>query len=148
MKCLFCQKPNFTDLIYQTKYWYVFLIGNQNYLGRCIVALKRHSGDLAELKKEEFEDFFELVKKLEFALRKSFRATMFNWTCLMNDAYKDKKPEPHVHWHFWPRYNNKVKFAGLVFEDLDFGHHYDKSKKKEISKVAKKAIIAKIKENL
>ncbi|OGY79764.1 MAG: hypothetical protein A3B74_01835 [Candidatus Kerfeldbacteria bacterium RIFCSPHIGHO2_02_FULL_42_14] len=148
MTCLFCQKPNPIDFVHQTKYWNVFLAWDQTYLGRCIVALKRHCGDLAELKKEEYDEFIELVKRLESALRKSFDATMFNWTCLMNDAYQEKNPEPHVHWHFRPRYNHKVEIAGLVFEDLEFGHHYDRTKKREISEVAKKTIVSKIKENL
>jgi diadenosine tetraphosphate (Ap4A) HIT family hydrolase len=85
---------------------------------------------------------------LESALRKTFDATMFNWTCLMNDAYKEKIPEPHVHWHFRPRYNHKVKVADLTFEDMEFGHHYDKNNEKKISEDIKKIIVSKIKEQL
>ncbi len=113
-----------------------------------MVILKRHSGDLAKLKKEEWEEFIELVKKLESALRKSFDASMFNWTCLMNGAYQEKNPKPHVHWHFRPRYGHKVEIANLVFEDLEFGHHYDRTKKREISEKVRNIIISKIKENL
>lgn len=147
MPCLFCQKQNPADIVLQTKYWNVFLAYDQTYLGRCIVALNRHCGDLAELKREEWDEYIELVKKLESAMRRTFDATMFNWACLMNDTYQEQNPEPHVHWHFRPRYNHKVDIAGLIFEDLEFGYHYDKAKDRRISDDAKKIIVSKIKEN-
>ena len=111
------------------------------------MTLKRHCGDLAELKKEELLDFLEVVRNLESALKKAFGAVMFNWTCLMNNAYQAKIPQPHVHWHFKPRYDKKVKFAGLVFEDLEFGHHYSREEIK-VSDIIQKKIIEKIKNNL
>ena len=143
-KCIICQYLKKDIPIYETKYWRVVLASDQRYLGRCFVALKRHCGNLAELKKEEWLDFAELAKKLEAALKKAFDATMFNWTCLMNNAYQEAHPNPHVHWHFRPRYNHKVKFAGLIFEDEEFGHHYDNVKSKEISTETKNKIIEKI----
>jgi diadenosine tetraphosphate (Ap4A) HIT family hydrolase len=148
MACDICSGMDPSALIDQTKHWSVFLSYNQNYIGRCIIVLKRHCGDLAELKLEEWQEFSGLVEKLESALREAFKATMFNWTCLMNDAYKNKNPEPHVHWHFIPRYNHQVKVAGLVFEDLDFGHHYDKNKERKVPENVKEIIILKIKEAL
>ncbi len=30
-------------------------------------------------------------------------------------------PDPHVHWHYIPRYNHAVEFEGLLFEDPYFG---------------------------
>lgn len=86
------------------------------------------------------------MKKLESALKKSFNATMSNWTCLMNNAYQNEPPNPHIHWHFRPRYNHKVEFAGLTFEDPEFGHHYDRTRKQEISVDVKRKIIEKIRE--
>ncbi len=69
-------------------------------------------------------DFLALVRKLETLCRKTFGATMFNWTCLMNNAYQNSPPEPQVHWHFRPRYDAPVKVAGKTFEDPNFGYHY------------------------
>ncbi|MEK6820503.1 MAG: HIT family protein, partial [Nanoarchaeota archaeon] len=88
------------NLIFETKYWKISLADNQYYLGRCIVGLKRHASSLSGLDAEEITNFLEVVKKLEYSLKKSFNATMFNWSCLMNHVYKDKKPNPHVHFHF------------------------------------------------
>ncbi|MFA6252131.1 MAG: HIT family protein [Candidatus Paceibacterota bacterium] len=114
------------DLIFETTHWNVILMPNQNYLGYCSVSLKRRDcGDLADLTNEEMLDFLQLVKKLENALRKAFNATMFNWTCLMNLSYQNNPPTPHMHWHFRPRYDHKVIFAGIEFIDQSFGQHYD-----------------------
>jgi diadenosine tetraphosphate (Ap4A) HIT family hydrolase len=136
------------SLVYETRYWKISLTDDQAYLGRCSVNLKRHCGDLADLKPDEQKDLFKVVKLLEGALRDAFGAVMFNWTCLMNNAYKAKIPKPHVHWHFRPRYDKKVKFTGIVFEDLEFAHHYSRERKLEVSSDVKKKIIEMISENL
>ena len=148
MKCNHCQKPNENELIYQTKFWKVIIASDQIYLGRCYVTLKRHCGDLAELENSEWFNFIELVKRLESTLKKSFDATMFNWACLMNNAYQNEPPNPHIHWHFLPRYNHKIEFAGEIFEDLEFGHHYNIERKQEVPSIIKKKIVDKIKESL
>jgi len=134
--------------IVETKFWNVFLVPDQSYLGRCSLELKRHCENLSELNKDEWGDFTGIVKRLEKALKKAFNATMFNWTCLMNNAYKSKSPVPHVHWHFRPRYDHSVKFNGITFEDKEFGHHYDKKRNLIVSDDIKREISKKIQESM
>lgn len=110
--------------IFETPYWEIFLNNDQLYLGRSVVLLKRDCGDLSGLSSEEATDFFEVVKKLESLMRETFNATMFNWTCMMNDAYKTKPPHPQVHWHCRPRYEHGVNLGEQTFEDPNFAHHY------------------------
>jgi diadenosine tetraphosphate (Ap4A) HIT family hydrolase len=110
--------------IFETDYWTIRLIPNQLYLGYCVVVLKRPCGDMAELTPDEVADFFVIAKKMEAAARQAFDATMFNWSCLMNLAYRNNPPDPQVHWHFRPRYNHPVKFADEIFTDPNFGSHY------------------------
>jgi diadenosine tetraphosphate (Ap4A) HIT family hydrolase len=148
MPCPFCPEPNLNELVLKTTYWRAFLAWDQTYVGRCIVALNRHCEDLADLTSDEWIEFHAVVKQLESAMKKTFAATMFNWTCLMNDAFQETPPEPHVHWHFRPRYNHSVEIAGLLFEDLEFAHHYDRTKKHEISEAEKKLVVAAIQQNL
>lgn len=138
------------DEIFETEHWKVFLMPNQTYLGYCSVSLRRRDcGDLADVTNEEVLDFLQLVKKLEAALRKAFNATMFNWTCLMNLAYQNTPPTPHVHWHFRPRYNQAVNFAGMEFIDKFFGQHYDWPPIELILEEGiRKEIIDKIKESI
>ena len=85
------------------------------------MALNRHAEDLSNLTKEEWLEFGELVCKLEFSVKQCFDVTMYNWGSLMNASYLEEPPDPHVHWHFIPRYNHEVEFDGLIFEDPYFG---------------------------
>lgn len=135
-------------ILFETSYWKVILFEDQSYLGRCVILLKRNCGELSSLTFKEWSDFSEnIVKKMEIVLKKSFNSTMFNWTCLMNDAYKDKYPKPQVHWHFRPRYKSKVTFEGEIFEDSEFAHHYSRERKKIVSNEILEKIAKKIKEN-
>lgn len=122
-------------IIYETNYWVIKLSADQSYLGRSVVVLKRYCAELSELTPAEWQDLHKnVIKKLEIALKKSFGATMFNWTCLMNNAYKSESPKPQVHWHFRPRYKKMVDFAGEHFEDPEFAHHYSRERKMIVSK--------------
>ncbi len=52
-----------------------------------------------------------------------FNATMFNFACLMNNAYKDKE-KPHVHFHFIPRYKEEIIILGKKYKDKHFGYNF------------------------
>lgn len=148
MHCDICDfvKTNNNPII-ETKYWKVLLADDQAYLGRCYVSLRRHAGDLVKLTKTEWNDLFELIVNLESSVKNAFDATLFNWTCLMNMAYQNKPYNPHIHWHFRPRYDHYVKFAGLIFKDLEFGVHYATEKERSfiVPKDIQQKIIQKIK---
>jgi len=153
MKCNYFEKLkeyNYGDLIAETEYWLILLAPDQKNLGTCVVALKRDSGDLAELKDKEWQEFSIIVKRLESALKKSFNSTMFNWGCLMNSSYLKDPPNPHVHWHFIPRYNEKVEFEGIIFEDPCFGFSTMKAKEgiRKVAEDVRTKVIKEIKDNL
>jgi diadenosine tetraphosphate (Ap4A) HIT family hydrolase len=136
-------------IIHQTKYWIIKLNPDQAYLGRLVIVAKRQVESLSDLSKNEWEDFAEIVKKLESTLKKTFHARHFNWTCLMNnefkkERYENKKAKPHVHWHCRPRYNKKIKIGNTTFEDSEFAHHYNNKRRIEISEELLKKIKEKI----
>ena len=139
-------------IITETKHWQIKLNPDQAYLGRCVIVAKRQVESLSDLSEDEWKDFSELIKRLESALKRSFGARCFNWTCLMNNAYKSERYEnnrakPHVHWHVRPRYAKEIKFEEEKFEDPEFAHHYDNTRHKEISEELLSKISQKIKEN-
>lgn len=149
-ECSYCEKLkdyNFGDFLCQTAHWIVFLAPNQSNLGTCVVALKRHHNTLTGLTSEEWDEFIELVEKMEKVLRQSFDSTLFNWGCLMNTFYLEDTLDPHLHWHFIPRYNHPVQLAGHTFEDPHFGYMRPRPPKK-ISEKVRKQIADKIRENL
>jgi diadenosine tetraphosphate (Ap4A) HIT family hydrolase len=65
---------------------------------------------------QEAKEFFEIVKRFETSVDKSFHPTHFNWSCLMNDAAGSGAPM-HVHWHAIPRYKEVKHFEGHQFTD-------------------------------
>lgn len=120
--CLELEEYNFGDFLYETDSWIIFLAPNQSNLGTCVVALKRRERFLNSLNQKEWDEFSEIVNQLEFALKEAFNATMFNWGTLMNSFYLEGTPEPHMHWHFIPRYDHGVEIGGELFEDPFFGY--------------------------
>lgn len=147
-KCGICRLLPNGDPILNTQYWQVIIAPDQGYLGRCYVTLKEHKGDLAELTREEWLDYAEIVKKLETAVRSAFGAIVFNWGCLMNNAFQVSPATPHIHWHLIPRYDKTIDFDGMGFIDPLFGHHYDREQSQKVSEETLRRIQAKIKENL
>jgi pimeloyl-ACP methyl ester carboxylesterase/diadenosine tetraphosphate (Ap4A) HIT family hydrolase len=102
--------------------------GDQRYLGRCVVVLKRHAPSLAALSPAEWDDLQAVIEVMEDAARGAFGAVHFSWTCLMNNSFREDPPRPHVHLHFRPRYATAVEFQGSWYEDARFGEHYDREK--------------------
>jgi len=146
--CIGCQKVDDAYFIFNSIYWNILLSEDQHNLGRCIVSAKRHAPSLSEITSEELLDFHQVVKTLESSIKKAFGAEMFNWGCLMNDAYKNTPPNPHVHWHLRPRYNYPVKFSGITFNDTEFAHHYTRTEHLTVSSKVRKEIISEIKKYL
>lgn len=123
--------------ILESGYWKVVLaVKDQRYLGRSVVVMHEPKESLGELTEEEWIDLRTIIKVFEDTLKKSFGATMFNWSCLMNNAYQEDDPKPQVHLHVRPRYDKSVEFAGTQFFDHEFGHHYnrDPEQNRELSK--------------
>lgn len=150
MNCLVCSwSPDNAEYLFirETHYWRVCLAPNQSLLGRCVIHLKRHAGDLADLTEDELLDFLNVVKRVEVAIRSAFNATMFNWSCYMNHAYRENSPNPHVHWWAVPRYEYAVRFGERVFEDPHFSNPYDHRRWLDLPKYVRDDIAEKIKEN-
>ena len=151
MTCAICAwSPDQADypLVYETALWRAVLAPNQCLLGRCVVHLKQHRGDLAELTSAELLDWLRLVSVLETALRSAFDATLFNWSCYLNHAYRVAPPNPHVHWWAVPRYNHPVSLGGWTFTDPDFGSPYSHARWLEVPAGLRQAIVARIQASL
>lgn len=136
------------DLIFETAHWKVILATNQYYLGRSIIFLKRECNSLSELTNEEFLDLLNIIKKMEYAIKKSFTTTLFNWGCFMNHAYKKAEKKPQVHFHLFPRYDKIIKVQNENFIDNEFGNIFNIEKNKEIDEELRINIINTIKLNL
>ena len=47
--------------------------------------------------------------------------TMYNFSCLMNNAYRDNE-KPHVHFWFVPRYKHELNIFNKIYIDKHFGY--------------------------
>ena len=110
--------------VYEAAFWSVFLSDEQDYIGRCILVLKRHCGSMSELTDDEWEELRKLVCKTETCLKTVLGAALCNWSCLMNSFYKESEPNPHLHIHVRPRYDEPLLVSGRTYTDKEFGHHY------------------------
>lgn len=127
--------------LFSTRLWDVFLFDDQTYLGRVKVVLKRSPCEsLSDVTVEEWVDFGELTKSYESAVKRAFGATMFNWSCLMNNAAGEGRPT-HVHWHVKPRYLAPVTVGGETFVDEAFGKHYLQGTSRMVSDEVRDEII-------
>ena len=108
--------------LYESNNWnVVFVDWCQEFVGDCIISSNKES--LSDLTDEEWQELGRLEKELERISKKLFDATMFNFACLMNDAYKNNE-KPHVHFHFIPRYKNELVLFNKVYEDRHFGYNF------------------------
>lgn len=124
--CEFCYPPETDErfILFKTQFWCVYLANNQNYPGRCIIPLWRHCPNLSEITEQEMIDLQRISKLLEKIWKSDLGATNFNWTCLMNGGYSKKPFNPHVHFHFIPRFEKPYETTNGDFYDSEFGKHY------------------------
>lgn len=142
--CQFLGNKPLKNQILTTRYWTVGVIPDQPYLGRAIITLLTHKGSLGQLSREEWEEFEVMIPKLEKAYKQAFDAEPLNIGCYMNNAYQDKPPHPHVHWHIFPRYKKAYELGGILFEDNRYGHFYDD----DIRRVVRNEIVEEIADKL
>ena len=132
--------------VYEGKSWSVFLSDEQDYIGRCILVLKRHCNSLSGLTDDEWNELRDLIRRVEACLKSVLGATLCNWSCLMNSFYKNSSPDPHLHIHVRPRYDKPVMLGVNTYSDSEFGHHYALNKSCVISDKDKEEVFTRLKE--
>ena len=146
--CVWCSlsEEDKKYLLYESGYWSLFLADEQDYIGRCILVLKRHCGSLSELTDDEWAELRGLIRKVEECLRTVLGAVLCNWSCLLNSFYKGPEPDPHLHIHVRPRYDKPVVINGNAYTDSEFGHHYALNKSGAIPDKDKEEVFTLLKE--
>ena len=108
--------------LHKGKYWNV-IYGSwcQEFPGYCIITSEKER--LSELTPEEWMELGLIEKELERVCNKVLKPTMYNFACLMNNAYRDNET-PHVHYHFVPRYKDKTTILNKTYKDKHFGYNF------------------------
>lgn len=105
--------------LYNGKNWDVIYVDwCQEFPGQCIVSCDKQS--LSDLTSEDWIELGMIEKELERVCKLIFGATMFNFCCLMNNAYRDNEI-PHVHFQYLPRYKGTRNILGKEYIDRHFG---------------------------
>ena len=127
--------------LYKSDNWEViFGTWAQDHPGYCIITSKKER--LSDLTPEEWIELGALEKELERVCNKVLKPTMYNFACLMNNAYRDNET-PNVHYHFIPRYKEETIIVGKKYKDKYFGYNFwkwsnSKFKSQKISSLKKK----------
>ena len=98
----------------------VFVSWCQEFPGNCIISCGKEK--LSDLTNEDWIELGIIEKELERITKKLFDATMYNFACLMNNAYRDGE-KPHVHFHFIPRYKGERMILNKKYKDKHFGYN-------------------------
>lgn len=100
---------------------------------------------MSELTDDEWEELRKLICKVETCLKTILGATLCNWSCLMNSFYIESEPNPHLHIHVRPRYDEPVTVNGRTYIDSEFGRHYAVKKGGEISDKDREEVFTRLK---
>lgn len=90
----------------------VYLFKEQSHKGRCIVAHKKHVGDMNELTAEERGAYFEDVARVSRAIQTAFKPNKVNY-----GAYGDTGH--HLHFHLVPKYADEFEWGGVFAMNPD-----------------------------
>lgn len=72
----------------------------------------------------EWIELKTIIDRLEFVYKEVLGAELSNWSCLLNNFYKETTLNPHLHIHVRPRYKNAIVINEHSYEDTEFAHHY------------------------
>lgn len=116
MACSLCD-PSLGPVITEGQYWRLVLNHNQNLLGKCFLAMRRHVEEIHNIAEDEWLELHREITAATNALALAFDPDHFNYAFLQNQ-------DRHVHLHVIPRYASARMFAGRQFEDPDYPDHY------------------------
>lgn len=134
MSCFYCEKDasllRLMALVCSLTASDVYLVRDQTYKGRCVVAYRKHLSDLHELSVEEQAAFLRDLCAVCSALASVYHPDKINLA-----VYGDKLP--HLHFHVVPKYANGTDFGDpfvpnpknpLYLSDFDFGNRIEEIK--------------------
>ena len=124
MNCPLCarvthtQENQYSNLIFEFENSYLYLGEHQFYRGYSVLVTKEHFREMTDLPEVKREALFKEMMMAHLALEKVFRPKKMNMCSLGNVV-------DHVHWHFFPRYENDPDFKNPPWLQM---HLFDSAK--------------------
>jgi diadenosine tetraphosphate (Ap4A) HIT family hydrolase len=114
--CRLCD-PDLGPVLAATEYWRLVLNENQDLLGRCFLACRRHVEPVKALSPEEWNELLPFVADTARRIDVAFAPDHYNFTFLQN-------VDRHAHLHVIPRYASPRRFRDLEFGDPGYPGPY------------------------
>ena len=118
----------------------VYLFKEQSHPGRCIVAHKKHVGDMNELTAEERAAYFEDVARVARAIMAAFHPDKVNY-----GAYGDTGH--HLHFHLCPKYKDEFEWGGVFLMNPDKKYLTDAEYAEMIEKIKSNMLLIRAMQN-
>jgi len=117
-RCLFCVKdglrPGKRNLIVAKTPRVLAMLNMYPYnVGHVMVAVRRHTGSLSGLTRDESADVTEWLGRIEAALKREYRPHGFN-VGLNLGRVAGAGVLGHIHWHIVPRWNGDTNFMPMT----------------------------------
>ena len=109
MSCPLCDRvaltktKNYPYLIHEFKNSYLMLGEHQFFQGYSVLVAKDHYREMTDVPSPMREEIFQEMMKASKAIEQAFNPKKMNMCSLGNVV-------DHVHWHFFPRYENDPQF--------------------------------------
>lgn len=107
--------------IYESKSWSIFLSDEQDYIGRCILVLKRHCPSLSELTDDEWDELRDLICKVEACLKTVLGATLckglIRYTGVMLKGKMEVLTDPETKEMIWRKGDTMYYPGGVTDPD-------------------------------
>jgi diadenosine tetraphosphate (Ap4A) HIT family hydrolase len=118
MDCPLCQRVmatknnQYSYLVHEFPHSYLYLGEHQYYKGYCVLVSKEHYREMSDLPPKLAQEFFSEMMKAHSVIEKAFNPKKMNMCSLGNVV-------DHIHWHFFPRYENDPLFKNPPWLQMD-----------------------------
>lgn len=106
--CFYCMKNEKLDalmsVIYEFKYSTLYLLHDQSFAGRCVLALNDHKTEVFQLDPDEHHAFFKDLSISTQAVWELFNPQKLNYAVFGDFV-------PHFHVHIAPKYENGLNWG-------------------------------------
>ncbi len=121
MSCPLCNRVSdnkYPYLIHEFENSFLYLGEHQYYKGYCVLVSKGHYKEMTDVPSAIQSVLFQEMMKAHSIIEKVFQPKKMNMCSLGNVV-------PHVHWHFFPRYEDDADFKNPPWLQM---HEFENAK--------------------